>query len=346
MKFFLNFLLLVGFSAHAEIEFINLKSADNADIQTCARYPDPAKFPGRRPVLMFIQGSGLYDTCLRLERVWGDEIVQRGVIVFSRQKRGIQVDPETRNVNIDYDLYVKNTIPSLMEDSNLAFESLLHNSRVDLNRIAIAGGSEGVWMATSIGNRHPEIREISLISSGIERFDVLFDRQLSVLIPEGLVSALDQDHSGALSISELSDATLSSKGLLSFSEIDKNQDDQMDKEELAAELRRAVNHALATGNNTFLLSDFGGGVSVPWLKSAYQLAPFAPEILKLKMPVIIHHGTADINASVRPIYELQKEAGLQGKTNFQFMYYDGLGHELSKDVLYKILFDLADRLNQ
>jgi pimeloyl-ACP methyl ester carboxylesterase len=346
MKFILLFALLTSATAHAEIEFNHLTTPDGSEFQTCSRYPDPVKFPGKRPVLMFIQGSGLYDTCLRLERPWGTGIVERGVIVFSRQKRGVKVVPATGAVDIDRNLYIKNDLVSLKADSVQAYESLLTNAKVEVTKIAVAGGSEGTWMATEIGLRHPEVKEVSLISSAMERFDTAFERQVTNLIPFEIISSLDLDKSGKLSEIEIPNSTLITNGLRSFNDIDINHDRQIDANELAAEIRRAVNFSLATNDSTFFISDFGGGVSVPWLQSAYREKPLAPNVLQLSMPVYIHHGRADINATVEPVYDLEQKAQKISKTNLSFSYYDGLGHELTKDILYQILFDIADRISK
>lgn len=346
MKMFLVLSLFISAVANADIEFNTLTTPEGVEFQTCARYPDPIRFPGKRPVLMFIQGSGLYDTCLRLEQLWGTGIVERGVIVFSRQKRGIQVEPQTKNVEIDRSLYIENDLSSLKRDSVQAFESLLANPRVDASRIAIGGGSEGTWIATEIGLKHPEVKEITLISSAMERFDTAFERQVTHLIPFEIISALDKNKSTTLSVDEISESTLAESGMLTFNQIDVNHDGQINADELATDIRRAVNFSLATGDNTFFLSDFGGGVSVHWLQSAYKESPLASSVLQLVMAVYLHHGKADINALVGPVLDLESQAKQMNKTNLIFSYYDGLRHELTKDVLYKILFDIADRISK
>jgi len=337
-------LLLFSLSCRAEIEFRSVRTFDGATIQTCIRYPDSQKFPGRRPAILFIQGSGNDDACLRLEGGYGTGITDRGVAIFAKQKRGIEVDVQSRVVRFDTAKFVTNTLPSLEQDAVAAFADLQSIARVDSKHISVAGGSEGTHLATAIAEQHPEIQELSLISSMIESFDRLYERQLSVLIPQEIISALDKNKSGTLSPNEMDDATLHTNGLLSFESIDTDHDNEISKTELAAELHRALAYSLASGDETFPLSDFGGHISVEWLRSAYTAKPLGPRILNLKIPTTLHHGTADLNASIQPVYDLQKRALAEGKTNLQFIYYDGLTHELSKDVIYKILFELADHL--
>ncbi len=345
MKLFAVLICFVSVIAHAKIEYVSRRTADGSEFQTCARYPDPAMFPGRRPVLMFIQGSGLYDTCLRLESAWGSGIVERGVIVYSRQKRGIRVAPKSGSIEIDRNVYVTNDLATLKADSVQAYEALSSNVRVNVNRLAVVGGSEGAWMAVEIGLKYP-VREISLISSAIERFDVAHERQITHLIPVEIISALDSDKSRTLSSAELENQFLSSCGLRKFIEIDGDDDGQINANELAAEIRRVVNYSLATKSDKFFLSDCGGEVSFQWMRSAYSESSFGPRVLKLWQPVFIHHGRSDIHTSVKPVYALEIEAQERAKRNLSFAYYDGLGHELSKSVIYQILFDTADRLSK
>lgn len=328
----------------ASIEFRTVRTLDGETIQTCIRYPDPVKFPGRRPAIMFIQGSGMDDACLRLSRPYGTGIVERGVAIFGRQKRGITADLQTQTFEVDPQKFATNTLPSLESDAIAAFEDLQSISRIDPKRISVAGGSEGTILATAIAEKHPEIHELSLISSMIENFDRLYERQISVLVPQEIMSAMDGDKSGCLSPLELNDVTLYENGLLNFKSVDSNQDGQVDKAELAAELHRALAYSLATDDDKFPMSDFGGRTSVKWLRSAYQAKPLGPRVLNLSVSTTLHHGRADINTSVEPIYDLQKQASESNKLNLHFVYYDGLTHEMSKDVIYKILFDLADNL--
>jgi hypothetical protein len=116
------------------------------------------------------------------------------------------------------------------------------------------------------------------------------------------------------------------------------------KPELASELHRALAYSLATSDEAFPMSDFGGHISVEWLRSAYRAPPFGPRVLNLKVSVTLHHGRADINASVEPVLDLQAQAIASNKANLKFVYYNGLTHELTKEIIYKILFDLADNL--
>jgi hypothetical protein len=183
-----------------------------------------------------------------------------------------------------------------------------------------------------------------VISSMIESFDRLFERQISILVPQEIITSLDTDKSDTLSSSELNEKILHENGLLNFNALDMNLDGLIDKDELASELHRVLAYSLATGDNKFPLSDFGGHLSVEWLRSAYLAEPLGPRVLKLKPVTTLHHGRADINTSVKPVYDLQSEALGQNKTNLHFAYYDDLTHELTKEVIYKILFDLADNL--
>src|SRR5262245_13558281 len=111
MKTFILTILTISASARAAVELKDLKMADGTVIQVCTRYPDASRFPGRRPALMIIQGSGRHDTCLRLERPWGDTLIEKGVIIYSRQKRGLRVDPKTQAFETNIEAYAKNTIP-------------------------------------------------------------------------------------------------------------------------------------------------------------------------------------------------------------------------------------------
>ncbi len=344
MKKHILMILLLALQTHAKIEYADIPVGEGQTIQTCIRYPDLKKFSGKRPALLFIQGSGRYDTCLRLESPWGTGIVERGVAVVGRQKRGVRVNPATAEVEITQNEFAQNDLPSLKNDSVAAFRFFQKNRLIDSQKISIVGGSEGTWMAAAIAREHPEVFELSLFSSAIERFDSLFERQLSTLFPTEFIAAFDRDKSHDLTKSELSEQDLQTHGLLPFCSVDTDGDSVITSVELASEFRRNIMTGLASGSSVFLESELGGGTSVRWLKSALVAPSLGPELLQLKMPVSLHHGRLDIHARVEPVIELQEEAARQGVKNLEFNFYDGLGHGLSKDVIYRVMFEVAERL--
>lgn len=348
MKFYLVFVLttLIAIASKAQTQFSQLRMADGENIQVCTRYPNEARFPGRRPALMILMGSGISDACGG--KVGGglyvDELLEKGVVIFARQKRGIQHDPKTGKYTADFARYARSDFPTLKSDTLAAFEFLLKDPRVDSKKAALWGISEGTILATYLGIRHPEIKEMDLVSSVVEDFSALYQRQIYELLPKDLMEIYDRNRDGYLSPSEITNLFLVDSGLHTFKNIDTDKDSRLSEKELTAEIKRVVAESLIKKDDTFFLSKLGGSVSGRWVRSALALKSLLPQILSLRMPTYLHHGTGDSNTSIQPVYSLEKTAKAAGKLNLRFRYYQGLAHQLSPQILVNSMREAAERL--
>lgn len=346
MKLLFSILSIFCGTAQAEIEYKDLLLGDGTTIQTCTRYPDNQQFSGPRPAIMLIAGSGLYDSC-HAKLIGGDlsdQIAERGVILFLVQKRGLRHDSTSNTFTTDLDRYTQSDFPHLKSDALQAFESLQKSRRVDPSKIAVWGGSEGTVIATHIGLLHPELREIVLISSAIEPFPKLYARQMYELLPRQIIEAFDKNKDGVLHSNEITNPFLLDSGLNSFAKIDLNQNTSLDFHEISEEIKKVISDSLANNKDKFFLSEMGGTVTANWVRSGLNLELQAPQVLQLSIPTYLHHGTADENILVQPVYDLEIDAKKMKKTNLHFRFYEGLGHELTQETTSKIFLDSIDRI--
>jgi pimeloyl-ACP methyl ester carboxylesterase len=273
-------------------------------------------------------------------------MVSKGVTVFVGLKRGIRHVPKDDTFTTDLAIFSQADLPHLKSDALAVFESFQKDPRVDAARMSVWGGSEGTILAAFIATRHPEIKEVSLASSMIESFPTLFARQMYEILPRQLIAGFDKNGDGVLSRSEITDEYFSSASMNSFTQIDANHDGSLSASDLASELKRVIETSLRTGDDKFFLSDLGGRVTTNWVKSAMTEEPLGPQILSLKMPMYVYHGTADENTLVQPVHDLQILADRAGKNNIRFTYFQGLAHELSRGVIAKTMLDSADRISK
>lgn len=333
-------------TAHAvsNVEYTDIQLSDGVTIQACARFPDPALFVGPRPAIMINMGSGLYDYCRdrTIKSDYVDLALSKGVAVFINLKRGIRHQPLDNTYTSDLSLFSQATLPQLRADALEAFEFFQRDPRIDPKKMAVWGGSEGTILSVYIASRHPELLEVQLSSTMIEDFPTLYARQMYEILPRDLMSTLDKDGDHRLSQAEVSPDFFSASGLESFQSIDIDHDGFLTQPELRSEIQATLTKALKTGDNTFLLSDMGGRITVNWVKSALAEKPLGPDVLALKMPVFLYHGTADESTLVQPVYDLESEAKALGKSNFRFTYFPGLGHELTREVIVDSISRTAD----
>lgn len=337
--------VLVSLAAQAGVEFRDVTMSDGVRIQTCARFPDPVRFPGKRPAIMVIFGSGLYDSCRKKVGTVTDRLVdEKGVVVFLRQKRGLRHEPSSGEFTKDLGLYAKSDFPHLKADSVAVLDDWLNDPRIDRSRVAVWGGSEGTVIATHLARERPSLREIVLVSAMIEPFRELFPRQMYEILPRELFERFDKNLDGKISRDEVSGDFLRDSGLHGFNAIDFNHDGALDGAEINWELRRVVAESLSKGIDRFFLSELGGTVTHGWVRSAFEVEDLGPQLLKLELPVYLHHGTADENTLVRPVYDLQKTAAGAGRGNLHFTYYNGLQHQLSLEIISATWLESAERL--
>lgn len=339
-------LILLSSASHAQMKYTELKVADGSAIQVCTRYPDAKLFPGPRPVLMVLMGSGIADACKG--KVGGgdyaEKITSKGIIVFARQKRGIWADPKTGKYTADFQQYAQSDFSVLKSDTSEALNFILQDPRVDTKKIGVWGISEGSILATHLGLKFPQIKELDLVSSVVEKFSHLYERQIFKSLPRDLIGLYDRDKNGTLTSREITNLFLVDSGLRTFKQMDLNHDGVLSEPEISTEIKRVVAESLVKNDDTFFLSKLGGSVSAKWTRSALNLESLKPQLLKLKMPTYLLHGTEDANTSVQPVYQLEKKAEALGKLNLRFKYFQGLRHQLSPEVLVKSMLDAAERL--
>ncbi len=343
---FLIFALLISRCALASVEYNDVKLIDGVTVQTCARFPNPVTFPGPRPAVMINMGSGLYDYCRdrTIQSDYVDAMIAKGVAVFISLKRGIRHNPADNTFASDITLFSQATFPQLKADALQAFEYYQNDPRIDAHKMALWGGSEGTVLSVFIATKHPEVSEVHLASSMIEDFPTLYARQMYQILPRDLITNLDLNHDGMISKSEVPSNFFESAGLDTFEAIDTNHDSLLTATELSSEIRSVIARSLENHDNTFFLSDLGGKVTANWVQSGMHEEPLGPRILALNMPVHLYHGTSDENALVQPVYDLEQQTKDLGKTNIKFTYYQGLTHELTRDVIAQMLIQIADNL--
>ena len=343
MKCFLIFIFAWSMSASAATELRNVVMSDGSIIQVCTRYP-ASRIVAPKPALMLLMGSGKYDACRAIESHELDAIVDNGTILFTRQKRGIMRDPLTGSLKVDADIYQKVDLNVLKSDAVDSFLALAADRRVDAKQIGIIGGSEGTILSSYIASQAGLVKDVTLISTAVEDFRGLLERQLYEILPRDLIQQFDKDSDRSLSREEISNEFLSNSDLAPFQSI-AGVKGFITQSDLVAEIRRVIAASVANGENKFFMSPIGGEVSLAWYKSALQMPSISDELLTLSVPLHFYHGTLDENTLVAPVRALQDRAQVLGKSNFEFTYFEGLQHELTMPIIFNIIKAASERVD-
>jgi len=155
-------------------------------VTTYGQFDYPADGVAPFPAVLLIQGSGptdRHETILDPDGAVrqpfiqiSNELTRRGMAVFRYDKRGV-CPPSTI---CDAVAYAAQTKPVLIEDAALAYARMVANPRVDANRTAVLGHSEGSWLAPALPYRFPGIRALVLIGAGLGPMHVLSFSQVTL----------------------------------------------------------------------------------------------------------------------------------------------------------------------
>lgn len=159
------------------------------------------------PAVLLLQGSGPTDRDETLFEPDGtmqqpfvkiaEALAQHGIASFRFDKRGVS-PPSTI---ADAEAYAQQTRPVLTEDAGLAYEEMVANSRIDADRTAVLGHSEGTWLAPYLPAMHPQVRALVLVATGLGPMHALTFSQVTLPLL-GLVP-YDTDDDGAIAPEEL-----------------------------------------------------------------------------------------------------------------------------------------------
>ncbi len=186
-----------GSSSSEEVSF-----ALSGGITTRGQFDYPAYGVPPFPAVLLIQGSGptdRHETILDPDGVVrqpfiqiSNELTRRGMAVFRYDKRGA-CPPSTI---CDAAAYAAQTKPVLIADAEMAYSRMVANPRIDANRTAVLGHSEGSWLAPALPYRFPGIRALVLIGTGLGPMHVLSFSQ--VTLPLLGLAPFDLDGDGAI----------------------------------------------------------------------------------------------------------------------------------------------------
>ena len=135
-------------AVNVEPEFVEVKSFDGELVSGFLYRPDPAKFPGKRPLIVNIHGGPEGQSTPGFRGRTNYLINELGVAVFYPNVRG-STGFGKRFVSLDNGPFLRE---NSVKDIGAFLDRLEGDARIDKNRIAVQGGSYGGYMcyATAI----------------------------------------------------------------------------------------------------------------------------------------------------------------------------------------------------
>jgi dipeptidyl aminopeptidase/acylaminoacyl peptidase len=153
-------------SLNVEPELVRVKSFDGLEVTGFLYRPDPAKFPGRRPVIVNIHGGPEAQSRPGFLGRNNYLINERGIAIFYPNVRGSSGFGK-KFVSLDNGPFLRE---NSVKDIAAFVTALKKDSRLDSERFAVTGGSYGGYMTYGALTLYPDIWRTGLAIVAISDF--------------------------------------------------------------------------------------------------------------------------------------------------------------------------------
>ncbi|MCG2725823.1 MAG: alpha/beta hydrolase [Elusimicrobia bacterium] len=342
-------MFITTFTAAEQVEKFSLKSFDGFKMETVVEMPDGLKNSDIKRVVIFLHGSGPQNMDEDLTEVsapgvknlfFADvskEFVKNGFTVIRYNKRSFEMG---KKIRVDKDFikskfhkkFMKNPLKYFVKDAR--HYAKWAQKRFPKASIYFLGHSQGAGVGLWAANETPEVDGVALIGFAPQSLDTLMFIQ-TVYRPLWIFESLDKNNDAELDKNELKGENKYQKTfLLQMPIIDLNKDEKLQKSEFMA------------GNLSNIFLDIN-----PTLK-AYRTDilsyPSQAEIIKnAKFKIAFFQGELD---NQTPSYNAKTVQLLNNivwkKNNLIFHFYSGLGHALDKrkdfnDLIFQQIDSIA-----
>jgi dipeptidyl aminopeptidase/acylaminoacyl peptidase len=137
-------------SANVEPEFVEVKSFDGEPVSGFLYRPDPAKFPGKRPLIVNIHGGPEGQSTPGFRGRTNYLLGELGVAVFYPNVRG-STGFGKRFVSLDNGPFLRE---NSVKDIGAFLDRLQADPGIDASRMAVTGGSYGGYMCYAVAIRY------------------------------------------------------------------------------------------------------------------------------------------------------------------------------------------------
>ena len=294
-----------------EVKFINNKAGNT--LAGTLTLPDKA---GPFTAVILVTGSGPQN---RNEELLGhkpflvlaDYLTRKGIAVLRYDDRGIGESTGD---------FTKATSEDFADDALAAVEFL--KARKDINKIGVAGHSEGGIIAPMVATQSDDVDFIVLIAgTGIRGDSILMLQTELILRASGTEEKLIKR-----------DLNFFRKG---YNELLSDKDDEQLKQALIAIINEAYEslseaEKLEVGNKEMMVESQLGMLLSPWFRYFVKYDPY-PTLTKVKCPVLAINGEKDLQVPPKEnLSAIEKALKEGGNKNYKIVEMPGLNHLFQK----------------
>ena len=294
-----------------EVKFINNKTGNT--LAGTLTLPDKV---GSFTAVILVTGSGPQN---RNEELLGhkpflvlaDYLTRKGIAVLRYDDRGIGESTGD---------FTKATSEDFAEDALSAVEFL--KARKDINKIGVAGHSEGGIIAPMVATQSDDVDFIVLIAgTGIRGDSILMLQTELIMRASGTEEKLIKR-----------DLNFFRKG---YNELLSDKDDEQLKQALTAIINEAYEslseaEKLEAGNKEMMVESQLGMLLSPWFRYFVKYDPY-PTLTKVKCPVLAINGEKDLQVPPKENLSAIENALIEGgNKNYKIVEMPGLNHLFQK----------------
>jgi len=238
-------------------------------------------------------------------------------------------------VELDRAVYDTSTLDNKVRDAISAVRVLQKQAGINASQVWLHSMSEGTLLCAETAARIPdEIKGIVLAS-------VLNDMKatLKFMMTDGMFSQhqghWDANRDGTITASEFEadprDVRKRMSPGITLASFDRTGDGAYTVEDARANAKAATD--AVDSQNMEILNAWVKAVAIVdipagWIRDHLDHAPTESFLTRLRMPVAFFQGEADALTPASEIHALERRMQAAGKTNMEFHYFPGLGHDL------------------
>jgi pimeloyl-ACP methyl ester carboxylesterase len=325
-------------------------------VKTNAQLAYPAIGKGQFPGVLLIPGTGAVDMNSTLANnarpFWqiANYLSERGFAVLRYDKRGIG----TNHTILDTNVWGNATVNDLIHDAEKALNVLLQQPEVDPKRISIIGHSEGTVIAPRVAiDNSTKVKNIVLMGTVAQNLirDILL-YQVVYLRSEYATQVLDKNHTGLISVQQITKDPLLDDVLTGSSILKANNDNNVLTKEFGNKgnssgylsIDRQLTPLLINeyeNETAFNLSKCNNIIGCPiWFRSESNLEPNLSIIGNVSKctSILILNGENDTQTPVQQALLLQQRLTEVNHPDHTLITYPNLGHLFYPSSEWQISF--------